>query len=137
MNSSEDLENQRRRIDEIDKKILELLNERGKIAIEISKLKQENSFSVYDPAREKEIERNIKRLNPGPLSGDSVISIFREIISSCRSLQNPTSLVYLGPEGSFSHQAAYHEFGSSARLIPVGSVEEVFGEVVRLLKPAP
>jgi Chorismate mutase len=66
MGSSEDLENQRRRIDEIDRKIVELLNERGKIAIQISKLKQENSFNVYDPAREREIEGNIKKINPGP-----------------------------------------------------------------------
>lgn len=129
MGSSEGLESQRRRIDEIDRKILELLNERGKIAIEISKVKQENSFNVYDPAREMEIERNIKTTNPGPLPNDSVVSIFREIISGCRLLQTPVSLAYLGPEGSFSHQAAYREFGSSARLIPAGSFEEVFEEV--------
>lgn len=131
MGSSEDLEKQRARIDEIDRKILELLNERGRIAVEISKLKRENSFNVYDPAREREIEKNIKNENPGPLSTDSVISIFREIISGCRSIQNPTSIVYLGPEGSFSHQASYHEFGGSAQLRPVGSVEEVFEEVER------
>ena len=131
MGSSEDLEKYRARIDEIDRKLLELLNERGRIAIEISKLKRENSFNVYDPAREREIERNLKTTNPGPLSTDSVVSIFREIISGCRSIQNPTSVVYLGPEGSFSHQAAYHEFGSSTQLKPVGNVEEVFEEVER------
>jgi chorismate mutase/prephenate dehydratase len=129
MGSSEGLEGWRKRIDEIDKKVLELLNERGKVAIEISKVKRENSFNVYDPAREMEIERNIRNTNPGPLSDDCVISIFREIISGCRLLQNPIILAYLGPEGSFSHQAAYREFGSSARLVPVGSFEEVFEEV--------
>jgi chorismate mutase/prephenate dehydratase len=129
MGSSEDLENLRRKIDEVDRKIVELLNERGKIAIEISKLKKENSFNVYDPAREREIERNIKKINPGPLSMDSVVSIFREIISACRSLQHQIKVAYLGPEGSFSHQAAFHEFGSLARFVPLGSVEEVFEEV--------
>jgi chorismate mutase / prephenate dehydratase len=129
MGSSEDLENSRKRIDEIDRKILELLNERGKIAIEISKLKQENSFNIYDPAREREIERNIKKANPGPLSTDSVLSIFREIISGCRSLQGPIKVAYLGPEGTFSHQVAFREFGSSAELVPVRSVEDVFEEV--------
>lgn len=129
MGSSEDLEDLRKKIDEIDKKLLELLNERGRIAIEISKLKQENSFNVYDPAREREIERNIKKINPGPLSADSIISVFREIISGCRSLQHQSKVAYLGPEGSFSHQAAFHEFGGSAGLMSVGSVEEVFEEV--------
>ncbi|HXG30313.1 MAG TPA: prephenate dehydratase [Thermodesulfobacteriota bacterium] len=131
MGSSEGLENLRKRIDEIDKRIIELLNERGRIAIEISRLKQENSFNVYDPAREREIERNIRNTNPGPLSTDSVVSVFREIISGCRSLQHPIRVAYLGPQGSFSHQASFHEFGSSADLVPVGSFEDVFEEVER------
>lgn len=129
MYSSEDLEDCRKRIDEIDRKILELLNERGKIAIEISKLKQENSFNIYDPAREREIERNIKRTNTGPLSTDSILSIFREIISGCRSLQKQIRVAYLGPEGTFSHQVAFREFGSSVELVPVKGVEDVFEEV--------
>jgi chorismate mutase/prephenate dehydratase len=129
MSSSQDLENLRKKIDELDKKILELLNERGRIAIEISKLKQENSFNVYDPSREREIERNIKKINLGPLSTNSVISVFREIISGCRSLQHPIRVAYLGPEGSFSHQAAFHEFGSSAVFLPVINLQDVFEEV--------
>jgi chorismate mutase/prephenate dehydratase len=129
MGSSLGLQSLRKRIDEIDKKILELLNERGKVAIEISKLKQENAFNIYDSAREREIERNIKRSNQGPFSQDAVLSVFREIISGCRSLQNQVKVAYLGPDGTFSHQAAYHEFGSSARLKPCRSVEEVFEEV--------
>jgi chorismate mutase / prephenate dehydratase len=129
MGSSLALENLRKRIDEIDKKILEFLNERGKIAIEISKLKQENSCNVYDPAREREIERNIKRANPGPLSTDSVLSVFREIISGCRSLQNPIKVAYLGPDGTFSHQAAFREFGSTAKFKPCRGIDKVFEEV--------
>ncbi len=129
MGSSLTLQNLRKRIDEIDKKILELLNERGKIAVGISRLKQENSFNVYDPAREREIERNIKRTNKGPLSQDAVLSVFREIISGCRSLQDQIKVAFLGPEGTFSHQAAFHEFGSSAGFKPCRSLDEVFEEV--------
>ncbi len=129
MGSSEGLENLRKRIDEIDRKLLELLSERGRVAIEISKLKKENSFSVYDPAREREIEKNITKINRGPLSKESIISIFREIISGCRSIQNRVRVAYLGPEGSFSHQAAFHEFGASVDFDPVPSFEEVFEEV--------
>jgi chorismate mutase/prephenate dehydratase len=129
MGSSEALENLRKRIDEIDRKLLELLSERGRVAIEISKLKKENSFSVYDPAREREIEKNVTKINRGPLSKESIISIFREIISGCRSIQNRLKVAYLGPEGSFSHQAAFHEFGASVDFDPVPSFEEVFEEV--------
>ena len=131
MGTSEDLEILRSRIDEVDKRILDLLNDRGRFAIEISKLKRMNSYNVYDPAREREIKRNLSRRNQGPLSHESIISIFRDIISACRSLQNTIKVSFLGPEGSYSHQAAFHEFGSSAELIPQGSFEEVVEEVER------
>ncbi len=129
MGSSNSFDKLRRKIDSLDKKILDLLAERGDIALEIRELKTENSVGVYDPVREKLIEKKLKELNSGPLSDESVIRIFREIISACRSLQQPTNVAYLGPEGSFSHQASYNEFGGSADLIPLGSFEEVFEEV--------
>lgn len=131
MTSSKSLEDLRKNIDQIDKKILELINERGKIALEVSGHKKENSLSIYDPAREKQIEKILKDNNPGPLSDSFVISIFREIISGCRALQKPTRIAYLGPEGSFSNQAAFHKFGSSSALTPVSSFEEVFEMVQR------
>jgi chorismate mutase / prephenate dehydratase len=131
MGSAEDLEVLRKKIDKVDDKILELLNDRGRFALEISKFKKKNSSSVYDPVREREIERQIKRRNAGPLSDESVVNVFREIISSCRSLQEPIKVSYLGPVGSYSHQAAFHEFGGSTELIPFLSFEEVFEEVER------
>jgi len=131
MASAKSLEDLRKKIDEIDRKILDLVNERGKIALEVSGHKKQNSLSVYDPAREKQIEKVLNETNPGPLSNSFVISIFREIISGCRALQKPTRIAYLGPEGSFSNQAAFHKFGSSSALIPVSSFEEVFEVVQR------
>ena len=131
MSSSEGLDNLRKEIDEIDEKIVQLVNRRGEYALEVSKLKQENSIQIYDPAREKEIERKLKEINTGPLSIKYLISIFREIVSGCRALQRSTRLAYLGPEGSFSNQAAFHKFGGSTELVPVGSFEEVFEEVTK------
>ena len=131
MASAEDLENLRKKIDKVDDKILELLNERGRFALETSRFKKENSSSVYDPVREREIERQIKKRNTVPLSDVSVVSVFREIISSCRALQESIKVSYLGPEGSYSHQAAFNEFGSSTQLVPFLSFEEVIEEVQR------
>ncbi len=129
MGSSNNFDKLREKIDSLDQEILKLLNERGDVALEIRKLKMENSVGVYDPVREKLIKNKLKQLNTGPFSDDSVLNIFREIISASRLLQQPTRVAYLGPEGSFSHQAAYNEFGGSSELLPLGSFEEIFEEV--------
>lgn len=129
MGSSQNLNKLRKEIDGIDAKLLELLNERGSVALRISSLKRENSYGVYDPVREKEIEKKLAESNKGPLSEQSVIRVYREIISACRELQQPLKIAYLGPVGSFSHQASFHEFGGSNDLVPLGTFEEVFEEV--------
>ncbi len=129
MGSSNNFDKLREKIDSLDQEILKLLNERGDVALEIRKLKMENSVGVYDPVREKLIKNKLKELNAGPFSDDSVLNIFREIISASRLLQQPTRVAYLGPEGSFSHQAVYNEFGGSSELLPLGSFEEIFEEV--------
>ncbi|MGH7885722.1 MAG: prephenate dehydratase [Thermodesulfobacteriota bacterium] len=129
MAKKKDLSELRKKIDDIDSKLLKLVNERGEIALEVSSHKKANSLRVYDPAREKEIEEKLKKKNPGPLSNEYVVSIFREVISACRALQHNTRVAYLGPEGSFSNQAAFNKFGSGTELVAVSSFEEVFEEV--------
>jgi len=129
MGSSENLQKLRKLIDELDRELLGLLNRRGEIVMKIRELKKENDVGVYDPVRESQIEKRLRELNSGPLSDDSVLGIYREIISACRALQRPLKVAFLGPEGSFSHQAAFHEFGGSAELVPVMSFVDVFGEV--------
>lgn len=123
------LKDLRRKIDEIDLEILRLISERGRLAIEISKAKRENASGVYDPAREREIKERLERANPGPLPPSSIAAIYREIISACRALQHPLKISFLGPEGSFSHQAAFLEFGSSSEFLSCNSFNEVFSEV--------
>ncbi|HSC35729.1 MAG TPA: prephenate dehydratase [Thermodesulfobacteriota bacterium] len=129
MGSSDNLEKLRKMIDDLDREVLGLLNRRGEIVLRIGELKTENNVGVYDPVRESQIEKRLREMNPGPLSDDSVLRVYREIISACRALQQPLKVVFLGPEGSFSHQAAFHEFGGSAELLPVASFGDVFEEV--------
>jgi chorismate mutase-like protein len=81
------IEDWRRKIDEIDRKLVELLNERSKCAIEIGKIKQAENLHVYDPEREREILRRIKEANTGPLDGEGLRRLFERIIDECRHIE--------------------------------------------------
>jgi len=81
------IEDWRRKIDEIDRKLVELLNERSKCAIEIGKIKRALNLRVYDPEREREILQRIKEVNTGPLDGDGIQRLFERIIDECRHLE--------------------------------------------------
>ena len=92
----------RKRIDNIDKKILDLLNDRAAVAVEIGKMKQ--SFSaVYVPSRETEIINNLSKNNKGLLNKKDISSIYTEIISVCRAMEQKLTVAYLGPKATFSH----------------------------------
>ena len=81
------IEDWRRKIDEIDRKLVELLNERSRCAIEIGKIKRTENLRVYDPEREREILRRIKEVNGGPLDGDGLQRLFERIIDECRHIE--------------------------------------------------
>lgn len=119
----------RRAIDALDSRLLELINRRAELAIKVSELKEGGSLGIYDRGREKEIEAKIAGSNPGPLSDEDIIFVFREMISRCKSLQHHEKVAYLGPEGSFSNQAAFRKFGASSEFLPVSSFGDVFEEV--------
>ena len=118
----------RREIDEVDRKILELLDERGRLASRIGEIKRGKGLMAFSPGRESEIFDRIDEVE-GSLSRDALRSVYREIISACRRLQEPVEVLYLGPEGSFTHQAANQRFGSQADYKPIESIEDVFSEV--------
>jgi chorismate mutase/prephenate dehydratase len=124
----------RTRIDQLDKDILALINQRATIAAEIGKAKAENGEEVFSPAREEEVLQNALALNEkngGPLGPECVRAVFREIMSGSRALQKPLRIAYLGPEYSFSHLAAVERFGQSVGLVPVDSIAAVFEQVNR------
>ena len=122
----------RKEIDEIDANLLRVLNRRASLAIEAAKAKssgQESVASFYCPGREAEIVRDAVEKNPGPLAGDSVATIFREIISSCLSLEEKIVVAYLGPQGTYTEEAALKHFGRSVKTQAHDSIEDVFAGV--------
>ncbi|MCX7845342.1 MAG: prephenate dehydratase [Dictyoglomaceae bacterium] len=121
-----DLEKLREEIDEIDKKILELINKRALLALKIGEIKKVNNLAPFDPLREKEILEKLKKLNNGPLSYSAIAEIFKDIISHIRDLEKEIKIGFLGPEGTFTHQAAIKFFGKGSKFIPLPSVENIF-----------
>jgi chorismate mutase/prephenate dehydratase len=119
----------RTHIDRIDDQLLELLNQRAKLAVQIGQRKHRAQTAVYTPAREKRIVERLLASNPGPLHLESIRPIFREIISACLSLEKRLGIACLGPLGTFSHQAALEQFGAASQIMPVDAVAAVFDEV--------
>jgi chorismate mutase/prephenate dehydratase len=120
------VEKMRDRIDEIDSRVIELLNERAEAALAIGKLKEKANARIYAPGREKQIFERLCAANNGPLSDDSVRAIYKEIISASRSLEKTLMVSYLGPEATFAHLAAMKKFGSSTDYLPVRTISDVF-----------
>lgn len=117
----------RDRIDQIDAEVLNLLNERARTAHEIGTLK--NDGVIYRPEREAQVLRRLESLNSGPLPAQAVRRLFTEVISACRAIEEPLSVGYLGPRGTFSEEAARKHFGGSAEGVPCASIDEVFRQV--------
>ena len=126
-----DLKNLRKTVDNIDKKIIQLLNMRAKTTLDIAKLKRKSGKSVYSPDREREVLKKLAIINKGPLSHQALEAIYREIMSCSLSLDRPLRIAYLGPEATFTHLAALKRFGSQVEYIATNSITDVFLEVER------
>jgi chorismate mutase/prephenate dehydratase len=126
-----DLNGIRARIDEIDASLQALLNERARFAqqVGISKHADGHTVDFYRPEREAEVLRAALRRNKGPLRDEEILRLFREIMSACLAQQEPLKVAFLGPEGTFTQQAVYKQFGHSVRALALPSIEEVFHEV--------
>ncbi|MSR17871.1 MAG: prephenate dehydratase [Phycisphaerales bacterium] len=119
----------RSRIDEVDRRIVEALCERGDLVSRIGEVKRAESLPVYAPDRERAvIDRAVAR-NAGPLSNRTIEGVFREIMSGSFQLEVPLRVGFLGPVGTFSHLASVRHFGSTVEPSPLESIDAVFGEV--------
>ncbi|WP_456401476.1 prephenate dehydratase [Persephonella sp.] len=134
MDYKQKLEELRNKIDRIDEEILRLLNERAKLAQEVGHIKKENNLPIYVPSREKEIFERLVSINKkyGEIfPSEGVKPVFREIISACRSTEENIKVAYLGPRGTFTHQASIKHFGHAVEHIPVSTTEDVFEEIIK------
>jgi chorismate mutase-like protein len=82
-----DIEDWRKQIDELDQKLVALLSERARAAVEIGKLKRNTSLPIYEPDRERIVFENVQAVNPGPLPGRDLVRIYERIIDVMRNIQ--------------------------------------------------
>lgn len=123
---SEPLAALRVQIDSIDQQLLSLLNQRARVAEQVGEIKRAEGSPFFRPDRVAQVIDKIQNANQGPLLNQHVASIWREIMSACLALEAPQRVAVLGPEGTFTEQAAIEFFGSAANLIYCSSFDEVF-----------
>ena len=130
--SEEGLLDLRNKLDNIDNKLLELINERMHIVHQVGALKAKSGGAIYRPEREKAIIDRLEKINSennGLLNRSAIEALFLEIFAISRNIELPENIAYLGPEGSFTHQAAEGRFGAMSSYISVSSIKGVFREV--------
>lgn len=123
----------REKIDAVDLKMLKLLNQRAAFALDVAEVKKQHAVDIppvfYRPEREAQVLRNLLEKNPGPLSDDKIAMLFRQIMSACLALEQPLTVAYLGPAGTFTQMAAFKQFGEGVDDKSMPTVDDVFKDV--------
>jgi len=119
----------RKAIDRLDAQIVQLLNRRTQRVLEVGQIKRKGGQEVYSPQREQAVLERVCQLNRGPLNADALRAVYREIMSTALAVEKPIAIAYLGPEATFTHQAAMKRFGVSLRYVPLKTIADVFNEV--------
>lgn len=119
----------RKSIDHLDAQIVRLINERTKHVLAIGAIKLKAGEEIYVPARERAVLQRICKMNVGPITDEQLRAIYREVMSSALALEKSLTIAYLGPEATFTHQAAIKRFGSSLRYAAQKTIGDVFTEV--------
>jgi chorismate mutase/prephenate dehydratase len=123
---ADNLKRMRRQIDALDGRLLDLLSARARLAQRIGGLKK---GAIYRPEREAQVVSGILAKNRGPLPDHALARLYTEIMSACRSLEDSLTVAYLGPQGTFSQEAAAKHFGALATLESCATIDEVFRQV--------
>lgn len=118
-------------IDAIDSKLLELLSQRADLVHEVGVVKKRDGLQIYAPEREDALLRKLVTMNQGRLPERSIRAIYREIMSAALALEDDMKIAYLGPKGTWTHQAAIKKFGHSVEYLPQNNFAEVFDQVAR------
>ncbi len=121
----------RLRIDELDRRIVELINERAAVVVEIGKVKRTGDSPIYAPDREQKVLQQVRSYNKGPLPDSCLEAVWRELMSGSFALERSLRIGYLGPPGSFSHMAARKKFGASVEYDNLDDITAVFEEISR------
>ena len=123
------LDDLRLKIDTIDNTLLELYNERMELVHAVGELKHTTGSPIYRPEREQAILNRLKGQNTGKLTDRAIDALFLEMFAVARNLELPEAVAYLGPEASFTHQAAESKFGAMSAYLPMSSIPAIFREV--------
>ena len=123
------LDELRENIDAIDDTLLKLYNERMELVHKVGELKNTTGAPIYRPEREQAILNRLKAQNDGKLTDAAIDALFLEMFAVARNLELPEGVAFLGPEASFTHQAAESKFGAMSAYLPIGSIKGVFREV--------
>src|SRR5580658_8868111 len=121
----------RQAIDQLDAQIVKLLNERTRHVLAIGVIKLKAGEEIYAPHRERAVFERVCESNAGPMTDEQLRAIYREIMSSALALEKTMTIAYLGPEATFTHQAAIRRFGSSLRYASQKTIADVFTEVAK------
>src|SRR5690625_640271 len=130
MSEEKKLQQLRERIDAIDDQTARHISERATFAQDVAAVKQDETTdpetrAYYRPEREAQVLRRAMEQNKGPLSDEEMARLFREIMSACLALEQPVKVAFLGPEGTFTQQAALKHFGHSAVALPFSAIDEI------------
>ncbi len=129
MSSAPDLERIRKGIDSIDKKIVELLNERYSFVQEVGAWKRSRKAAIFVPEREKAVYEAVEGHNKGPMKPETLRAIYREIMSGALALEHPLKVAFFGPEATYTHIAAIAKFGHSVEYVARKAIPDVFKDV--------
>jgi chorismate mutase/prephenate dehydratase len=125
------LDGLRAKIDRVDRALVELLNQRAELVVEVGKIKRATGVPIYAPHREAEVLAKVLGHNAGPLHDRTIEGVYRELMSGSFRLELPLRVGYLGPPGSYSHLAAVKQFGTSVDFENLHAIAGVFTEVAR------